>query len=287
MFSLSLKHLPILSMAFASVGAVANAQELLNPVPHNGTNVVEASQNQRIDYVDMHTVLLIDSSGSVDPYEEELMFESIYHALTSDNGTQHFGGGISRAITIVNYANNAKASKTFIINSPEEAIAFAQNFIFDPETRKIKYSMPDAGTKTFMSTGLTETANIFETEAQIGIHSLNKSVVVFADDPTEYADRDNVLALSRQISSRYGAVFFGVPITRSGRVAGPPTGKAAVMAELPVSDFFNNYVITPKGMTYTDPYGFKMPLRAGASNPASKPADAEPIIHMALNLAGT
>lgn len=230
------------------------------------------TETPTMQYVDMHTVFLLDFSSSVTFEERSTMLSGIYSALLSGEAKVHFSRGLSRAFTVVYFADTAAATQTHIVNNHEEAMQMAKSLLWNPLLEIPAQDFAGVGSNTNMLAGLTQVADIFENERSYGVVSASKSVVAMADDPSQ-GDHAKIRSLSNMITAVYGATFFCGPVTQQGK-------KAAV------TSFLTEQVQTPEGSIHVDSYGFASAVRPGRTRVVASSGDATKVVAEALNLMG-
>ena len=264
--------------------AFAGSATLYDPAKPEGGR---SDSGARISYVDQHAIFIIDMSSSVNIIEQRVMFKGLYDAFTSQEMLRnHFNSGTRYAISFIFFADHARAyPTTFTIGTPQGAVAMAEEVLWDPVKGRLPTVIPAVGSNTNMVPAFMKAVEIYQREAEIGIASTRRAVIVLADDAPN--DKDDIRRWSAYLSTTYGATVYGIPVSAVDSSAEKPPSQASFDLEQALSEFFTTAIPTPRGTIYTLDHGLKLPLKSGRSLPlpATKPGHFKPIIAEALNLA--
>lgn len=225
------------------------------------------------EIVDMHLVLVVDVSNSMNAQEKRIVMEGYAKALVSPEAKSQFDSGLHYALSLVFYADKTKIMDTQIVRNSQEAASYVASYLWDPVKQAPHAEPPGLGTSTNTDLGLNASAELFRRELEMGFLSLNRSVVISGDDdgPSNY-DRDNaVRSKTLMLAEQYGATVFGAPITFEDK-----SEKILVYAK--------NSLRTPSGMISMGPDFAQVPVREGNAMPVSSAADMQAIVGQAMRL---
>ncbi len=232
----------------------------------------------KTEIVDMHTVLVIDVSSSVDEAERALMMEGYSRALKSPESQSQFNSGLRYGMSVVFFGSTAQHTVTAVIRNAEDAASFADEVFFDSQNN-LPRSSPSLGSSTNIAAAYDTAARLFDSEQAYGIQSITRSVVIAGDgEQSGMQDGETyVAALTQNIGQNHNAVVYGIPIVSAAEAMSPqPLPKT-------LSAWYANAIATPKGLRYTGE-GQNVPLRQGVSIPSAGFDGVQRAVETALKL---
>lgn len=241
--------------------------------------VAESSENvPRPEIVDMHTVLVIDVSSSVDTAEYELMMQGYARALQSNEARSHFDSGLRYGLSVIFFGSTAQHTVTSVIHNSQDAAAFAEEVFYDSAKQQAR-AAPSLGSSTNIAAAYDTAQRLFDNEERYGFHAMTRSVVIAGDgEQSGMQDGESYIAsLTRDIGTNHNAVVYGIPIVSSMEASLPQPIPTTLSA------WYASAIATPKGLTYTA-NGDHIPLRTGASLPSAGFEGIERAVGTALKL---
>ena len=193
--------------------------------------------------IDMHCVLLIDVSPSVDDREYRILMKGLYSAFKSEYFKSELGNG-AHAVSLIFFTGKARRMTTEFINDPDDADRFAARHFWDERKNDVAYR-PALGVSTNIERGLRLAYHLFRNEADFGFQSTARKIMLIGDglqvgfpnkytEPTELRVDEWVRVLAQDM---------GVSV--DGYAVGDLYG---------LEDYFRRNVQTPQGLQYTVTY---------------------------------
>lgn len=228
----------------------------------------QAEEKRSPPFIDMHAVIAIDVSGSVQYGEQSAMMKGYAMALTSPEAKADFDNQ-SYALSLVYFGTKARHMVTEVIHNSDDALKFAQKYLWNFDTNAPQSIPYDLGRDTSTAASLDISADLFSHESDYGFQSINKSVIVSGDDngPDRFA-RNSTIRLGQE----YNATVYGIPI---------------MVEETHNINMLENYkldITTPQGLVFISKEGRKAPVKKGISIPAMAAEDITPVVNDALRL---
>lgn len=227
--------------------------------------------------VDLHTVFVMDVSGSVDQDELVLMMKGLHDAIVHpDTLKGYFDTDSTRAITFMYFADSAQNTKTYVVNNMASATEMAREALYDPQTGSLG-QIPNVGDGTNIIPALEMVKKLFANEADVSnVSSQYKSVVVMGDDPSAESNAQ-IRALSTDLSKSHGATVSGIAIGQN----------------YATFNFYSQYIKTPKNIEYNSvevyngkKYPSLLPVREGLTFQADDYSKVMKVTVNALEVAG-
>lgn len=231
--------------------------------------------------IDMHTVFVVDISRSVDPWERMVMMEGYGKALTSKDAAAHFNSGLHYALSVIYFADYAVHQKTRIVRSSKEAGDFAKEVFWDFENNRPQLSPSSemVGTGTNILSAYKLTAKLYANEMEYGFKAQARSMIIAGDGANRKPDMCLTDCWTRRMAEHYGAVVYGIPILTKSVGMRYPFNEESGLAQ-----YYAEQIATPPGLYYQSPDGFKVPVKAGKSNPVTGFSGLERTVTEALTL---
>lgn len=230
---------------------------------------VKAQETPKPEIVDMHTVIAIDVSGSVDYTEQSAMMKGYALGLMSPEAKSDFDSGLHYAISLVYFGTKARHTITQIIHSSKDADDFAQKYLWDFRFNVPRSTPSDLGADTSTASSLIVAADLFVHEHDFGFESVNKSVMVSGDDNgPDYTAKDWTAALGQ----KFNATVYGIPV------------KVMEATNVGMEQNYKYSITTPKDLMFVSRGGAKSRVKEGISVPVNCAEDMEINVNNALRL---
>ncbi len=254
--------LPMFVLA-SSPDAVAEPQPDRRPSVLATSNQPALPAGEELPYVDRHTVLVIDVSGSIDQNERNLMMEGYGRALMSEEVQSQFRTGLHYAMSIVFFADRAFHAETRVIRNPEEAAEFANRYFYDFTEGKPRGVIGGVGSGTNITSPLNIVRDLFNAEPNYGFRALTRTVVLAGDGTSDVGNEATIAGLVQQLAETRGATVFGIPIVTPAEAASPVPSPGSL------TDYFARALATPQGLTHLNEGQYPTPVLPGRSYPAA------------------
>jgi len=242
------KLLPVLTSAFLSVSGPIQAEGLpINLFDQSSAQPVAAQDEPVI--VDLHAVLLADVSTSMGDSEIRRGNEGLFEYLVSDEARADYAAGARKAVTVVYFADDTLVRPTIIISSVEDAQHLIDEYLErqDYMGMSTKIEIGDGHyleDSTDVHDAILQAGHIFANEADIGIQSERRTVVLVGDGL--YINQfDAVRRASDEITRALGVRFCAVAVHDEGTT--PPQ---------------YDHVVTSISMTIENEHGYSVPVQA-------------------------
>ena len=184
----------------------------------------QSIDEQAVEYVDIHAVLLIDVSSSMTDEQIERIRDGVRKYLFSDESQIDYSVGSKKAITVVNFAGGTNTMETHVISTLEEAKNFVDGYVYRIEAapcmdeckEDIKLSDGERlGDSTMIFMGLEQVRHAFESEADVGIVSENRRAIVVSD--YKFSQDVNVLrGKSNELTNDLGVQVCSIVVEPKG-----------------------------------------------------------------------
>ncbi len=253
--------LPLMVMA-QPVDAMAEPQPDRRPnTMADATHTPRAGET--LPFVDRHTILVIDVSGSIDQNERNLIMEGYGRALMSEEVQSQFRSGLDYALSIVFFADRAFHAETQIIRSPEQAAAFANRFFYDFNEGKPRGAIGGVGSGTNIASPLNIAHDLFRAEQNYGFNALTRTVVIAGDGTSDVGSESDIAGKVQDLAQNLGATVFSIPIVTPQEAGAPFASPGSTR------DYFARALTTPSGIKQQQHAGFSTPVLPGKSYPAA------------------
>lgn len=210
----------------------------------------EKSPNKpEFQYVDMHAILLIDVSSSMELNEISRSTNGLFMYLTSDEAKQDYAHGTAKAVTLIYFAGEMHVTKTQIISNVEDAKQLIETYLRVVEDKNIheRISLSNGillADGTNVDGVLNMAGKVFDREDEIGIQTERRIVLVVGDD-VPAGQIENVRRESDRLTLQYGARVCAVSV-HDGDTPAPDYHELVTVVDPE----------TLKPKLYKDQYGF-------------------------------
>ncbi len=137
--------------------------------------------HQKMTYADVHRILMIDVSGSMDAAETLAAFTGALDYYESDEVKVEQETAICSANTIIFYGTYPKVTDTWVVCNQHDLKSFV-NAALDTDIAEIQKTTGASTTDSSLTLALGAAAGVFETERQKGVSSAMRSVLFVSDE---------------------------------------------------------------------------------------------------------